>query len=219
MPTFRELSTAAYCPRKLYYRRRDPDPAGEIPDSVADRRALSFEYERLLTDDEALLAAPIEVTPTTYRSRLGCAKARLDAWEGLVDPPGEHVHLDGKDARGVAHKVIEEPLAPAMAFTGAPPEQGVWEPQSVRTVAAALALANERQERVETAFVEYPAYGLIREIDVSARRRAQYRAALRTAADVEGPPRRTDNREKCPPCEYREGCGVRTRSLRSMLSD
>ena len=217
MPTFRELATAAYCPRKLYYRRRDPEPDSDVPESVADRRELAFEYERLLGEDAALLAAPIEVTPTTFRSRLGCAKAGLDAWDGLVDPERRHAMLDGKDARGIAHKVIDDPLAPSLAFTGEPPEQGLWEPQSVHLVAAALALSYERGERVETGFVEYPAYGVIREIDITARRRAQYRAAIRTAESIDGPPHRTDNREKCAPCEYRGDCGVRTRSLKSLL--
>ena len=127
------------------------------------------------------------------------------------------MRLEGKDARGIAHKVLEQPLAPSLVFAGRPPEQGVWEPQSVHVVAAALALAWERETTVERAFVEYPAYGVIREIDVSARRRAQYRAALRTAESIDGPPARVENRDKCEPCEYREGCGVRTRSLRSLI--
>lgn len=217
MHTFRELATAAYCPRKLYYRRRDPDPDSEIPQEVTDRRQLAFEYDQLLTDDAALLAAPIEVTPTTFRSRIGCAKASIDDWESLADPSERNVLLTGKDARGIAHKVLETPLAPSLAFAGRPPDEGVWEPQSVHLVAAALALSYERGERVETAFVEYPAYGVIRRIDISARRRATYRAALRTAESIDGPPHRTDNREKCEPCEYRGECGVRTRSLRSLL--
>jgi CRISPR-associated exonuclease Cas4 len=217
MHAFRDVATAAYCPRKLYYRRRDPDVGESIPEEVGDRRTLAFEYERLLGDDAALLAAPIEVTPTTFRSRIGCAKAELDAWDGLVDPAARDVMLEGKDTRGIAHKLLERPLAPSLVFAGRPPEQGLWKPQSVHLVAAALALSWERERPVERAFAEYPAYGVVREIDVSARRRAQYRAALRTAESIDGPPRRTDSREKCEPCEYRDGCGVRTRSLRSML--
>lgn len=217
MHTFREVATAAYCPRKLYYRRRDPDVGESIPDEIADRRKLAFEYEHLLVDDAALLAAPIEVTPTTFRSRISCSKAGLDAWEALADPPARNARLEGRDARGIAHKVLETPLAPSLVFAGRPPEDGIWEPQSVHLVAAALALAHERETRVERAFAEYPAYGVIREVELTARRRAQYRAALRTAESIDGPPRRTRNRGKCEPCEYREGCGVRTRSLRSLL--
>lgn len=217
MHAFRDVATAAYCPRKLYYRRRDPDLGESIPDGVADRRQLAFEYDELLADETALLAAPIEVTPTTFRSRVGCHKAGLDAWEQLVDPPARDVMLEGKDAQGIAHKVIERPLAPSLVFAGRPPEQGVWEPQSVHLVAAALALSWEREQSVERAFAEYPAYGVIRKIELSARRRSQYRAALRTADSIDGPPRRTENRQKCQACEYRERCGVQTRSLRSLL--
>ncbi|QSG04481.1 CRISPR-associated protein Cas4 [Halapricum desulfuricans] len=217
MHAFRDVATAAYCPRKLYYRRRDPDVGESIPDRVRDRRELAFEYDRLVTDDAALRAAPIEVTPTTFRSRIGCHRAGLDAWDELADPPASDVVLEGKDARGIAHKVLETPLAPSLVFTGRPPEQGVWEPQSVRLVAAALALSWERERSVERAFAEYPAYGVIREIELSARRRSQYRAALRTAESIDGPPKRTENREKCQACEYREGCGVKTRSLRTLL--
>lgn len=49
-----------------------------------------------------------------------------------------------------------------MVFTGRPPEHGVWEPQSIRAVAAAKALSWEHERTVERAFVEYPAYGIVR---------------------------------------------------------
>jgi CRISPR-associated exonuclease Cas4 len=215
MHTFREVETAAYCPRKLYYRRRSGPP--DVPDEVAACRSLAFEYERLLTDDAALLAAPVEVSPTTFRSRLGTARARLDCWDALVDPPEREAMLEGRDVRGVAHKLLEEPLAPSLVFAGRPPETGVWEPQSVRLVAAAKALAWERQRSVDRAFAEYPAYGVVREVSLSTRRKAAYREALRTADSVDAPPARTDDDAKCAPCEFREGCGVRTRSLRSLL--
>lgn len=216
MHTFRELATAAYCPRKLYYRRRDPDADGPPPE-VQERRELAFEYERLLADDEALADAPVAVTPTQYRSRLGQTRARLDDWDGLVDPPEREVLLTGKDARGVAHKLLADPPRPSLVFTGDPPDAGVWEPQTVRLVAAAKALAWERERPVETAFAEYPAHGVVRRIALTTRRKAAYRSAVRTAATIDGPPARTDDRAKCEPCEYRTECGVRTRSLRSML--
>jgi CRISPR-associated exonuclease Cas4 len=216
MHTFRDLETAAYCPRKLYYRKRDADP-DTPPESVARRRELAFQYERLLRDDDALAAAPIAVTPTQYRSRLGQTRARLDDWAALADPPERGVHLAGKDARGVAHKVLADPPRPSLVFAGEPPDSGVWEPQTVRLVAAAKALAWERERPVETAFAEYPAYGVVRRVALTTRRAAAYRSALRTASTIDGPPARTDDSAKCAPCEYQEGCGVRTRSMRSML--
>ena len=82
MHAFREVETAAYCPRKLYYRRRSPEPE-EVPREVTARRELAFRYEELLADDAAIRDAPVAVTPTQYRSRLGAAKAGLDDWESL----------------------------------------------------------------------------------------------------------------------------------------
>jgi len=86
MHAFREVETAAYCPRKLYYRRCAPEEEDEPPANVHERRALAFEYEELLADEGKLEGAPIEATPTQFRSNLGCAKASLDRWDELVDP-------------------------------------------------------------------------------------------------------------------------------------
>ena len=215
--TFRELETAAYCPRKLYYRRRDGPP--DVPEEIARIRALAHDYERLLTDDAALLAAPIEPAPATVRERLRAASERVDDWNGVVDPAEREVYLPGKDARGVAHKLVatDDGAVPSLVFAGRPPEQGVWEPQTVRLVAAAKALSWERERPVERAIAEYPAYGVVRDVQMTARRKGVYRRALRTARRVDGPPGRVDNKSKCEPCEYREDCGVRTRSLRSLL--
>jgi CRISPR-associated exonuclease Cas4 len=215
--TFRDLETAAYCPRKLYYRRRDGPP--DVPDEVGRIRDLAFDYERLLTDDAALLAAPVEADPATVRERLRRARERLAAWDDLVDPADRDVLLDGKDARGVAHKLVDGPNGPtpSLVFAGTPPDQGVWEPQTVRLVAAAKALAWERERPVEHAFAEYPAHGVVRRVEITARRAGIYRGALRTAASIDGPPARADSDAKCDPCDYRQQCGVRTRSLRSLL--
>jgi CRISPR-associated exonuclease Cas4 len=215
MHTFRDVETAAYCPRKLYYRRRAGPP--DVPDRIDTCRELAFAYPRLLDSDADLLAAPIEVSPTQFRSRLGRAKAKLDCWPALADPPIRDARLEGRECRGVAHKVLEDPLAPSLVFAGRPPDQGVWEPQSVRLVAAAKALAWERQTTVERAFAEYPAHGVIRDVALTTHRRAAYRTAVRTADAVDAPPPRIENDAKCDACDYQDQCGVRTRSLRSLL--
>jgi CRISPR-associated exonuclease Cas4 len=216
--SFSDLALAAYCPRKLYYRRREGrrDP----PERAAALRDLAVRYEAALSPDgDAVLAeAPIAVTPAQFRTNLGCAKARLDAWDALADPPERDAFLEGRECRGIAHKVLEDPLAPVVVSPGDPPEEGVWKPQSVRAVAAAKALSWERETPVERAFVEYPAHGRIRRINVGTRRKAAYRAALRAARGLDDPPPRLDSDAKCEPCEFREECGVRTRTLRSLLS-
>ena len=216
MHAFRELATAAYCPRKLYYRRRDPEDV-EVPERVRTCRELAFRYEELLADDPELMAAPIEVSPTEYRSRLGQLRAGLDAWPEVVDPEEREVLMEGRECRGVVHKVLGDPPRPSLVFAGEPPEQGGWEPQTVRLVAAAKALAWTRETEVETAVAEYPAYGVVREIPLTTRRKATYRSALRTAESIDGPPSRATNRAKCGACEYQEDCGVTTRSMRSLL--
>lgn len=217
-PTFSDLALAAYCPRKLYYRRRDDDR--EPPDNAAELRELAFAYERALTPDgdDLLAEAPIEVTPTQFRANLGGAKARLDGWDALAEPAGREVYLEGKDCRGMAHKILNDPLAPVLISPGEPPDNGVWKPQGVKAVAAAKALAWERQQSIEMAYIEYPAYGRIRKVAMTTRRKADFRTALRAARDLAEPPPRISDQEKCETCEYRETCGVATRTLGSLLS-
>lgn len=216
MHAFRDVEAAAYCPRKLYYRRRSPEELTR-PAIVDRRRQLAFEYEQLLTDDDAIREAPIEPTATQYRSNLGCVRARLTRWEELADPADSDVFLCGRECRGIAHKVLESPPTVSLVFAGKPPQEGIWKPQSVRLVAAAKALAWERERAIESAYAEYPAYGIVRKIDVDARRTATYREAVRIADAIDGPPARTTSSSKCNPCDYRPECGVRTKSLRSLL--
>jgi len=76
MPTFREVAVAAYCPRKLYYRRRASEAELGAPPEVERIRVLAHRYPELLADGAALERAPIDVTPTQFRSRLGEGPAR-----------------------------------------------------------------------------------------------------------------------------------------------
>lgn len=221
MHAFSALATAAYCPRQCYYARRSGD-IEDVPDEVEAVRELGFRYDALLDGDDATLReAPIEVPPLEYRRNLGCARARLDRFGELVDPPARDVYLRGKDAHGIAHKVLEGPddaaPVPVLLSAGAPPEQGVWEPLSVRAVAVAKALAYERERPVERALYEFPAHGVVRTVPLTTRRKAAYRRTVRALTAMDGPPPRVDDDAKCEPCDYREECGVKTRSLRSRL--
>jgi len=214
---FSELETAAYCPRKLYYRRREDD--FEVPGEVAERRDLAFRYDDLLAGDADLADLPLAVSPAEFRSNVEYARRRFDAeWPEIRDPSERERLTEGKDCRGVVHKVLSLDVpTPAMVFTGDPPEQGVWEPQSVRAVAAAKALSWELEQSVERAFVEYPAHGVVREVSIDTRRKAAYRTAVNAARSLDGPPPRLTSDAKCDACDYRAECGVKTRSLRSLL--
>jgi len=218
---FSALALAAYCPRQCYYARRSGDVEA-VPDEVERIRALAFRYDELLdAADGTLRAAPIAVPPLQFRRNLGCARARTDRFEGLVAPDARDVFLRGKEAHGVAHKVLEgpdgEPPVPSLVSAGAPPEQGVYEPQSVRAVAAAKALARERERPVERALYEFPAHGVVRRVPLTTRRKAAYRRTVRALDAMDGPPSRVDDEAKCSACDYRAECGVETRSLRSKL--
>ncbi len=212
---FTDLESSAYCPRKLYYRRQDDI---DIPDIVAERRELAYQYDRLLDASSAELAdLPLEIPADQFRENLERA-TRLDAWDGLADPSDRDRLVEGKDCRGIVHKTLDgDPPVPSMVFTGTPPKTGIWEPQSVRVVAAVKALSWEHGRMVERAFVEYPAHGIVREVALSTRRKAAYRRVLRTARAIDGPPPRLTNTSKCDACEYRPECGVKTRTLRSLL--
>lgn len=218
MPTFSDLARAAYCPRQLYYARREDEADRGPPPEARARRDLAFRYPELreATDDD-LEALPLDVDPETYRARLDELARRPD-WESLADPERTMVRLDGKDCRGVAHKVLGgDPPTPTLASPGTPPERGVWEPQAVRAVATAKALAWEHERAIPRAYVEYPAVGVVRTVRLTVRRVGTYRRVLRAVRSLDGPPSRIHDDAKCGACEYRGECGVETRSLRSML--
>lgn len=224
--TFSDLARAAYCPRQLYYARRDDDRGP--PARARERIALAYAYPDLRdATDDRLRAAPIDRDPAAYRRAIDRLADR-DDWPELAEPSGRRVRLVGKDCRGITHKLLrpagdgsdarDGSPVPTVVSPGTPPERGVWEPQAVRAVAVAKALAWERdaEEPVERALVEYPAVGVVRTVRLTTRRRAAYRRVLRTVRDIDGPPPRVDD-ARCEACDYRGECGVRTRSLRSLL--
>lgn len=218
MTTFSDLARGAYCLRQLYYVRRAEDR--KPPPRVRERIGLAFRYQELRNaGDETLADLPLDRSPAAYRSAIDVLRDRAE-WPNLAEPSDRRVLLDGKDARGVAHKIlsaVDDGPIPSIVSPGEPPEQGVWEPQRVRAVAVAKALAWERDAPVERAFVEYPASGVVRTVRLTTRNRAIYRRTLRAVRSLDGPPPRLDDTAKCESCEYSDRCGVRTRSLRSLL--
>lgn len=194
-PSFVELAAAASGPRWRTDRRR----RRSAPQERESWRELADQYESVLdpAPPDPLVDAPIAVTPTQYRTNLGCAKARLDAWEAIVDPAARDVYLVGRRCRGIAHKVLDDPLAPSLIIQNDPPAGGVSRPQWVRAVAAAKALAWERETPVDRAFVEYPALGVIRRVRLTTRRTAAVERLVRRVRARAGPPLPLADRSVC----------------------
>lgn len=214
--TFADLRSASFCPRQCYYDRIEDDRAP--PPRVERIRELAFRYAELLDADHLELAAkPIAIDPAEYQRRLAEMRETRSRWTELCDPADRELFAEGRACRGIVDKVLEEPLEPVVVSAGSPPDRGVWESQSVKAVAAAKALAWEYEESVPSAIVEYPAHGVVRRIELTTPRKAAYRRTLRTVREIDGPPARTDDRSKCEHCEYAAKCGVRTRTLRSLL--
>lgn len=242
---FSDLARAAYCPRQLYYLRRDDDRG--VPAAARARIDLAFRYDELAdASDDALRRLPLRRSPAAYRRNLARLRER-DDYDALVDPASERAFLAGKDCHGTAHKLLEPsgttgnadspgdglrdadspdadpsddtrspPPVPTLVSPGDPPETGVWGPQAVRAVAIAKALAWERGREVPRALVEYPAAGVVRDVRLTVRKKAAYRRALRAVRSIDGPPARVDD-GRCDDCEYAAECGTRRRSLRSLL--
>ena len=210
---FSDLARATYCPRQLYYARRDDRSPPAEHDHARD---LAGQYDTLAVASEAALATyDLAVEPPEFRSNL---RAGLDRYPHLAAPAETAVFVRGKDAHGLVGKVHTGPLSVSVVTPGSPPEAGVWEPQSVRAVATAKALAWREQEPVERAYVEYARHGVVRELSLTTRRKAAYRRALRTVRALDGPPPRLHDDAKCGACEYSDECGTKTRTLGSLLS-
>jgi len=219
MAIFSELATAAYCPRKLYYERREDDRS--VPEDLQAKRALAEQYPTLLDSSPAeLQEQPIDCEPAAYRARLHLLRDRSPArWQALTDPMECDVIVEGQDCTGRIGKIVDlEGPVPVVRSAGSPPETGVWSPDSVRAVAAARALSWREGEEVDDAIVEYPAHAVVRDISLTVRRLGEYRRVLRTVESLDGPPGRVDNESKCESCEFKEECGTPTRSLWSLLS-
>jgi CRISPR-associated exonuclease Cas4 len=209
---------AAYCPRQLYYARREDDR--DVPETARARMDLAYRYPTLAgAPDATLRRLPIRRSPAAYRHNLARLRDR-DDYDRLVDPELERVGRIGKECRGTVHKILPgddgSPPVPTVVSPGEPPENGVWEPQTVRAVAVAKAVAWERGRAVPRALVEYPSVGVVREVRLTTRAKAAYRRALRAARSIDGPPGRVDD-DRCTACDYRDRCGTGRRTLRSLL--
>lgn len=213
MQSFGALGIAAYCPRQLWYHRRTDD----TPDRADDARAIALAYDRLRA--QSIDGDRLAVTPDAAADNIDRARQQFpDLWPHLESPAATDVFVSGRDAHGEVAKLLgTDPPTPTLVSAATPPDEGVWKPHAVRAVAAALAVAWESNTRIGRTIFEYPRHGIVRSVAITAQRRATYRRVLRIAKSMDAPPSRIDNDAKCGACPYQETCGVKTRSLTSLL--
>ncbi|WP_049983271.1 hypothetical protein [Halorubrum sp. BV1] len=245
MISFSDVARAAYCPRQLYYVRRAEErripPEARARIDLAYRYPSLVD-----APDATLRRLPIRRSPAAYRRNLSRLRERDDydrlvapdrtrafcagkdchgrihklladsGADGGADDRADSGAGGGADDRADGGADGDAAPIPVIVSPGEPPENGVWEPQAVRSVAAATALSWEHERTVPRALVEYPSVGVIRSVRLTRRKRAAYRRALRAARAIDGPPPRVDD-DRCSACEYREQCGTGRRSLRSLL--
>ena len=215
MLAFSDLRTAAYCPRQLWYARQtDRSP----PDAVDAVRDLATRYDDALANPDSVDTDRLAVPVAAWLERVRGVRDREPRFADLCAPAGVEVFLSGRECHGVASKVLPGPPVPSLVSPGRPPDQGVWEPHAVWAVAAAKALAWERERRVDEAIVEYPRYGVVRRVRLTTRKKAAYRRTIRTVRELDAIPSRLEDTSKCEPCRFAEQCGVSTGTLRSRLA-
>ena len=242
---FSNLARAAYCPRQCYYARADDDRG--VPSEVAATMELAHRYPALRDDADldaepiavppatyrdrldaladrpawpGLAEPPQRDVYLVGKDCHGIAHKLLSGTaveDAADDNPGDDGDAGDDPGDDADDDQPTTPPVPVIVSPGAPHETGVWEPQSVRAVAAAKALAWEREREIPRALVEYPAHAVVRSVRLGVRRTAAYRRALRTARGIDGPPPRLRDSPRCEPCAYREECGIETKSLRSRL--
>ena len=183
MPAFTELSKGTQRPRRSRSTRRENGCCHESAEDVPERIDLAFQYGRLRqADPEVLATLPTVVSPEQYQQALHRLTDR-DDWTELIDPTGRRVYVDGQECHGTVDKLLREsdaPPKPSIVSSRSPPVIGVWQSDAVRAVAAATALGHERDQTIPWAIVEYPAAGVVRDVRLTARRKATYRRVLRT---------------------------------------
>lgn len=170
-----QLKTTTYSPTQDQYRT---DYSTE-PIHPEERRSLAFRYPQLVTADKKLLAElPIGVTPSIFRARLRKLREQ-SIWPQLTCPSEIHRTIETQYCRGTVPKVVESPRRPVLVSASRPPAEGVWRSQRIAAVAVAAGLTAEQAETTNRVIVEYPGYGVVRTVTITAQLRQQYQQALR----------------------------------------
>lgn len=223
-----EVRRSTYCGRQAYYESqreacRIPSPETRVLrevahiyplviDSPADalrraERRTGVSVPLDLTDAADALAEEREENP--------------ERWEAVAHPDREERYFEGEDLHGAVDKLSfgGDGVLVSVVKTGTPPRNGVW--GSERVEAAAVRRMVSREHEFGGVVFEYPRVGALRRVELGRDDVRALERALETLDGIENgvPPSRTDNRSKCESCDFREECGVKTKSVLTRLRE
>ena len=224
-----EVRNAIYCGRQAYYEARReacrlPSPETRI------LRELAYVYPVLAdSPDDALRRAEETAGVSVSLDISGAADALAERrddnpelWDSVARPDRAERYLENERLRGTVDKLSFDDDGSAVVSlvkTGTPPANGVW--SSERVEAAALCELVSTSYDVSCVVVEYPRVGALRRVEVGPDDERTLERAIETLEEIEKgvPPSRTDNRSKCESCDFKEECGVKTKSVLTRLRE
>ena len=223
-----EVRNAVYCGRQAYYESRRE--ACRIPSpETRVLRELAYIYPTVVDSPEDALRRACETAGVSVALDLSEAAETLTEtrderpklWDEVARPDREERYFENERLCGTVDKMsfADDGVVFSVVKTGRPPADGVWSSERVET-AAMRSLVSGAHE-VSHAVVEYPRVGALRRVDVGRDDERAFERSLETLEDIEEgiPPSRTDNRTKCEACDFREDCGVETKSVLTRLRE
>jgi len=223
-----EVRRAVYCGRQAYYESqreacRVPSPETRV------LREVAYLYPTVVeSPDDALRRAEETADVSTSLDLTDAAEALAEVredepelWEAVAHPDREERYFDGGSLRGTVDKLSfgDDGVLVSVVKTGTPPRNGVW--GSERAEAAAVQRVVSHTHDVRGVVFEYPRVGALRHVEVGRDDARALERALERLEDIEKgvPPSRTENRKKCESCDFREECGVKTKSVLTRLRE
>ena len=229
-----EVRNAVYCGRQAYYESkreacRLPSPETRV------LRELAYLYPTVIESPEKALRRAQETAGVSVSLDLSGAADTLSGtrnddptlWDAVARPDREERYLKNGRLCGTVDKLSfrdgedgeRDSVVASLVKTGTPPANGVW--SSERVEAAAIHELVSTNHDVSFVVVEYPRVGELRCVEVGRDDERALERAIETLEEIEEgvPPSRTDNRSKCESCDFKEECGVKTKSVLTRLRE
>lgn len=230
MPRFHvsEVRRAVYCGRQAYYESqreacRIPSPETRV------LREVAYLYPTVVeSPDDALRRAEEMAGVSTSLDLTDTADALAEEreenpglWDAVAYPDREERYVESERLHGTVDKLSfgDDGVLVSVVKTGTPPQNGVW--RSERVEGAAVRRMSSHEHDIRGVVFEYPRVGAVRSVEVGRDDARALERALEKLEDIEKgvPPSRTENRKKCESCDFKDECGVKTKSVLTRLRE